>query len=310
MKVFRSLEDYHPPVFPVVTIGTFDGVHQGHKRILDRLNEVARTKGGESLLLTFWPHPRMVLNPPDKELRLLNTIEEKKRHLEAAGLDNLVVLPFTDTFSQTPPYEFIRDILVGWLRVRYLIIGYDHRFGRKREGSLETLKAYAPEFGYEVEEIPAHAIDEAVVSSTQIRRALSAGAVETAREYLGYHYSLAGEVVAGDQLGRQLGFPTANISLDEPYKLIPGDGVYAITARLGDELYRGMLNIGNRPTIDGRHRRIEAHLFNFEQQIYGQWLRVFFVRFLREQRRFDSTEALREQLRSDKRSALEVLVAD
>lgn len=308
MNVYRSLEAYQPPPRPVVTIGTFDGVHEGHKTILRRLNQVAREIGGESLLLTFWPHPRMVLDPPDENLRLLNTIEEKMAHLKEAGLQNLLMLPFTDRFSKTSPYNFIRDVLAEGIRVRYLIIGYDHRFGRKREGSLDTLKQYAPEFGYELEEIPAHNIDEATVSSTKIRKALlEEGDIRTANAYLGYAYSLTGEVVSGDQLGREMGYPTANISVPEWYKLVPADGVYAVTAQVWGNRYQGMLNIGNRPTVNGRHRRIEVNLFDFKWDIYGENMTVYFHAYLRDQVKFEDMAQLRQQLDQDRADAIAAL---
>ena len=308
MNVYRSLEAFQPPPNPVVTIGTFDGVHEGHKTILRRLNQVAGEIGGESLMLTFWPHPRLVLDPPDEDLRLLNTIEEKLAYLEEAGLQNLLMLPFTDRFSKTSPYNFIHDVLVEGMHVRYLIIGYDHRFGRKREGSLDTLKQYAPVFGYQVEEIPAHNIDEAIVSSTKVRKALlEDGDIGTANAYLGYAYSLTGEVVLGDQLGRKIGYPTANISVPEWYKLVPADGVYAVTVDVQGRRYKGMLNIGNRPTVNGRHRRIEVHLFDFEWEVYGQQMTVYFHTLLRDQVKFEDMTQLRRQLDQDRTDAIVAL---
>jgi riboflavin kinase / FMN adenylyltransferase len=305
VKVYRSLDKFIAPAFPVVTIGTFDGVHIGHTTILSRLNQFARQqKGGESVLLTFWPHPRMVLQPEDNTLRLLNTMDEKIERLEKAGLENLVILPFSKDFSRMNSIDYIRDILVNGLKTRLIVVGYDHQFGKNREGSLEELQECAPLYNFKVEEIPPQKIDDNAVSSTKIRNALLSGDIHTSSGYLGYDYFLNGTIVKGQQYGREMGFPTANIHIAEAYKLIPADGVYFVKAQLESGNFDGMMNIGERPTVQGKRKSIEVHLLGFDQDIYNQKIRIDFLHRLRDEIHFPDTAALKRQLEKDKEAAI------
>lgn len=291
----------------IVTSGTFDGVHFGHKKILKKIVKTARDINGKSIVLTFWPHPRFVLFPEEKTLKLLTTFEEKARLLEEVGIDYLVKVEFTQAFSQLSSETFIQHMLVEKLKTKKLIIGYDHRFGKNRSGSFEYLKENSDSFGFEVEEIPRQDIDDVGVSSTKIRQALFHGEVKLAAEYLGRHYSLIGEVISGNKIGTQLGFPTANIQVLEDFKLVPKDGAYAVRIKAGALWYKAMLNIGIRPTVGGLHRVIEAHIFDFDSEIYGQSIEVEFVAYLRDEKKFDSLEDLRHQLQKDKMSSLTLL---
>ena len=263
MKVYHSLADFNTLDCAVATTGTFDGVHLGHKKILGQLVQTARKVGGESVLLTFSPHPRLVLQP-DVELKLLTSLEEKIGLLEQTGLDHLIIHPFTKEFSRTPSLEFVREILVNQIGVKQLVIGYDHHFGRNREGSFDHLKEFGPIYGFEVEEIPALDIDAVNISSTKIRAALTEGNVELAATYLGHPYIIGGEVIKGDQIGRTIGFPTANLDINFQHKLIPADGVYAGYVRLNGEHHKAMANIGRRPTVGSTRRSLEIHLLDFE----------------------------------------------
>ncbi|MDX5326804.1 MAG: bifunctional riboflavin kinase/FAD synthetase, partial [Bacteroidota bacterium] len=295
MKIYHSIDEFPGSEFAVATTGTFDGVHIGHQRILKRLVEVAHQNNGESVLLTFHPHPRLVLHP-DLELKLLTNLEEKAEFLESTGIDHLIIHPFTIEFSRTTSLDFVRNILVNKIGVKRLVIGYDHHFGRNREGSFEHLKEFGPVYGFEVEEIPAQDVDDVKVSSTKIRKALSEGDVKIANQYLGHPFVLTGTVVKGDQLGSKIGYPTANIELHDANKLIPEDGVYAVKVRrlrTGENLL-GMCNIGRRPTVSGKEKTIEVNLFDFKDDLYGEKLRVDFVDFIRKERRFDHVEALSE----------------
>lgn len=293
---------------PVVTTGTFDGVHLGHQVILDRLKDVARREGGESVLFTFHPHPRLVLYPQDNELRLLNTYGEKLHLLEQAGLDHLLVVPFSRAFSRIPALDYVRDILVGQIGVHAMVIGYDHRFGRNREGDIRLLGQLGEVYDFLVEEIPAREIDHVKVSSTKIREALLAGQVARANTLLGYPYPISGIVVKGDQLGRTIGWPTANIGAIDAFKLIPGDGVYAITAQLGGGTFKGMMSIGVRPTVsESGTRTVEAHLFDFSREVYGEPMTVCLHHRLRDELRFDGLEALKAQIARDKEDAWKAL---
>lgn len=308
MKVFRSLGEYRPVKNPVVTIGTFDGVHFGHQRILERVNKRASKVQGESLLLTLWPHPRLVLQPEDTQLRLLNTLEEKSALLERFALDNLLVIPFTREFSRLSATEFIRDILVNTIKTNTLVIGYDHRFGKNREGSIEDLKECAPLYGYQLEEIPPQEVDEVKVSSTKIREALFNGNIAKANRYLGYSYFISGKVEEGDKLGKELGFPTANISVPEAFKLIPADGVYLGRVILGSGKYFGMVSIGHRPTVVNRgEKRVEVHILDFDQDIYGEKIKLEFLQWMRKDIKFDDVENLKKKMDEDKKHALELI---
>lgn len=309
MKVYTNIDDFKDVKNPVVTTGTFDGVHLGHQKIISRLKAVASEENGETVLLTFYPHPRMVLFPDDNELKLLNTQEEKIRLLEKSGIDHLIIYPFTKEFSRLTSVEFVRNILVNCIHTKRLVIGYNHHFGRNREGSFEHLKEFGPLYGFEVEEIPAQDIEHIEISSTKIRNALQTGDIETATAYLGHHYSLTGKVEGGQKLGRTIGYPTANISVDDKYKLIPADGVYAVKVEHKGKMYGGMLNIGNNPTIAGKGRSIEVHIFNFDQDIYGDDATIYFIKRLRDEAKFNGLDELKAALAKDKTNSLKILSA-
>lgn len=304
MRIYYSLDDFSPVKNAVVTSGTFDGVHVGHKKILSRLNEVARKNTGEAVVITFWPHPRLVLYPDDTNLRLLNTFEEKAALLKREGVQHLLRIPFTKEFSQLSSEEFIKKILVEKIGTKKLVIGYDHHFGKNREGSFEQLKVNGPTYGFEVEEISKQDVDHVTVSSTTIRKAIESADIELANHLLGQRYSLSGRVVKGDQLGRQLGYPTANIEIDSLHKLIPADGIYAVYVHHADAVYKGALYIGNRPTVDGTKKVIEVNIFNFNQEIYGESLTVEFHKFIRGDQKFDSLEELKNQIAIDTEKTL------
>lgn len=307
MKIYHGIDDFVRLPFAVVTSGTFDGVHVGHQTILSRLKEIAQHNSGETVVITFWPHPRLVLHPEDDSLKLLNTFEEKAELLRSAGVNHLVRIPFTKEFSQLSSEEFIVKILVEGIGTKKLVIGYDHHFGKNREGSFEQLIENAPRYGFEVEEIPRQEVDTIGVSSTKIRAALETGDISTANHFLGTPYSLTGRVVPGDKLGRLLGFPTANIEMDTKFKLIPADGIYAVTVQSGQENFKGMLYIGNRPTVNGTKRNIEVNIFDFNKDIYGDALTVHFHHLIRSDNKFNDLEGLQKQLEADKVDALRLL---
>lgn len=302
MKVYTDIDQFDPIKKAFVTTGTFDGVHLGHRVILKKIIEEAKKEGGESVLLTFYPHPRMVLFPEDTNLKLLTTQPEKIKLLEEIGLDHLIIQKFTPEFSRIRAYNYVRDILVGKIGVHKLIIGYDHQFGRNREGSIEQLREFTPLFNFKIEEIPAQDIDEVKISSTKIRKALLEGDIESADLYLGYSYCLSGEVIHGNQLGRKLGFKTANIHLSNKHKLIPGDGVYAVYVVLNELVYKGMMNIGRRPSVENpdANMSLEVHIFDFNEDIYNKVITVKFLKRIRDEKKFDSMEELSAQLHQDK----------
>lgn len=300
MKVYRNLSEFSPHQKAIVTAGTFDGVHIGHQKLLTAITKVAHDENGESVLLTFSPHPRLVLFPDDNDLKLLSTLEEKVALLEKSGLDHLIIHPFTKAFSRISARDYIQKILVEALGVTRLVIGYDHHFGRNREGNLEVLKNAAPEYGFAVQEIPAREIDDVDISSTKIRTALIEGDVTTANEYLGYTYALTGKVVEGNKIGRSIGYPTANITPNDTYKLVPGIGVYAVFAKVDGQIRRGMASIGTRPTVtDSNEVVIEVHLFETDADMYGKEVRLFFVKRLRDEIKFESIEILVNQMKND-----------
>lgn len=307
MKIYHGIDDFSPLQYAVVTSGTFDGVHVGHQKIFARLREIASRNFGETVVITFWPHPRLVLHPEDSDLKLLNTFEEKAELLKDQGIQHLIRIPFTKEFSQLTSEQFILQILVKTIGTRKLVIGYDHHFGKNREGSFEQLKLNGPRYGFEVEEIPKQEVDHVAVSSTKIRKALEAGDIETANHFLGQPYRLSGRVVKGDRIGHAIGYPTANIEIDTKYKLIPSDGIYAVTVSHEHRRYGGMLYIGNRPTINGEKRNIEVNIFDFDQDIYGETLTIHFLKMLRADQTFDGLEPMKAQLAKDKENALEVL---
>ena len=307
MIIHRGLDDIQPITNAVVTSGTFDGVHRGHQTILSRLTEVAKTTGGASVLITYWPHPRTVVSNDSLDLKLLTTLDEKIELLEQADVDHLVVIPFTRSFSQLTSEEYIRQILIDKIGTKKLVIGYDHRFGRDREGGFEYIQAHQSEYGFEVEEIPRQDIDAVGVSSSKIRTALNEGNIHTANQFLGRSYSLTGTIVKGRQLGRTIGFPTANMQVDDPVKLIPANGVYAVDVLYVGETLGGMLNIGYRPTVAGTNQTIETYIFDFDKDIYGEHLTLKFREFLRPEQKFDGLPALVAQLKRDEESARDVL---
>ena len=308
MKIYHSIDDFQRRHCAVVTSGTFDGVHLGHQTILNRLKEVADKSKGETVVITFWPHPRLILNAEDDTLRLLNTFEEKAALLKEQGIQHLLRITFTKEFSQLTSHDFITNILVDKIGTRKLVIGYDHRFGRNREGSFEELKLNAVHYGFDVEEIPRQDVDHVAVSSTKIRQALEEGDIGTASQLLGKAYSISGRVVKGDKIGRELGYPTANIDIDSNHKLIPNEGIYAVTVEYEHQLINGMLYIGNRPTIHGNLKRsIEVNLFDFNKDIYGETLKINLIAYLRGDIKFNGLDALKEQLHKDKQSAINAL---
>ena len=306
MKIIRSITAFNSSEKTIVTIGTFDGIHVGHQKILKDLIKTAKKEGKKSVLLTFFPHPRMVLQK-DNKILLLNTIEEKSGLLEKMGLDYLIIHPFSKEFSRLTALDFVRDILVNKLNTSRLIIGYDHHFGKNREGNIHQLKEYSLLYDFKVEEIPAQDIDDVSVSSTKIRTALKDGNLKTANNYLGYHYMLNGTVVSGKKLGGTIGFPTANLEIKEPYKLVPKTGVYIIKTHINTVLYTGIMNIGFNPTVLGKHQTIEAHLFDFNEDLYGKEIMIEFIYFLREEHKFKSIEELVVQLNIDKENAISYL---
>ncbi len=307
MKIYHSLDDFARLNYGVVTSGTFDGVHLGHQKILQRLQEIARKHHGESVVITFWPHPRMILRPTDLSLKLLNTFEEKAELLRHQNIDHLIRIPFTKEFSQLTSQEFITKILVETIGTKKLVIGYDHRFGKNREGSFDQLKLNGPTYGFDVEEISQQDIDHVAVSSSKIRKALEVGDLETATHFLGRPYSLSGRIIKGDKLGRVLGFPTANIDPDTHDKLVPVEGIYAVKVLHEKDEYGGMLYIGTRPTVDGTRRSIEVNIFGFDKEIYGESLTIFFYKLIRSDSKFSDLESLKQQLYLDKVEALKVL---
>lgn len=332
MKIYNNLSDFKKLDNAIVTIGTFDGVHFGHQKIIKQLVQKAKTDHGESVILTFFPHPRMIIDPENQDLKMINTINEKAEILKGLGVDHLIITPFTRDFSNQLPEDYIKNTLVDNIGTRHIIIGYDHRFGKDRSGNLSILKAAGTHFGFTVEEIMEQDIHDVAVSSTKIRQALLAGDVGLANDYLGYPFSIFGKVIKGDKIGRTIGFPTANIFVEEIYKLIPGDGIYAVTVEMSSEFrveigsalgveglavdqrqtlnakhqtYQGMAYIGQRPTINGMTRNIEVNIFDFNQEIYGQDIKMNFLKFLRHDVKFTGLEALTVQLQKDKEATLD-----
>lgn len=304
---FHSIEKIH---HPVITIGTFDGVHIGHQKIINQLNEEAEKINGESVLFTFYPHPRMVLYPESHGIKLIQTQEEKMAKLEKMGLKNCIVFPFTFEFSRMTALEFVRDFLVNQLHVKKLVIGYDHQFGKNREGSLQFLKDICETYDFEVIEIPAQDIDEVNVSSTKIREAILAGNIEKANNYLGDTFELTGMVVKGNQLGRTIGYPTANIVLNSDLKLIPGNGVYAVRVNVRGTWFDGMMNIGTRPTVvSNGGRTIEVNIFDFDATIYDETVTVQFLSKWRDEQKFNGLDELKNQLKIDEETIRTVLSA-
>jgi len=298
LKKYSSASVYKNDRQSVVTIGTFDGVHIGHTAILKRLVETAKKENLEATVLTFFPHPRMVLQQ-NVDIKLINTIDERTELLENTGLDHLVIHPFTHAFSRLTALEYVRDILVNSLKAKKIIIGYDHRFGRNRNADIEDLKEFGKTYNFEVEEISAKEIEDVAVSSTKIRKALNEGDVETANTYLGYFFMISGNVVMGKAIGRTINYPTANLKLKEPYKLIPKNGVYIVQSTIDGEKIFGITSIGTNPTVGGTEKTIETHFLNFNKDLYGREITIEFLKFIRDEETFDSVEVLKEEIRKD-----------
>jgi len=301
LKIHRDLKNFNARK-PVLTIGTFDGVHLGHRKIISRLQDIARSFHGESVIFTFDPHPRKVVASGESSLRLLTTLEEKIKLFEESGIDHLVVYPFTPEFAQLSYSQFVEEILIDQIHMQSLVVGYDHKFGKNREGDFEFLRNCAEKFSFRVEKLDALLMNESNISSTKIREAIQKGDIATANAFLGYPFTLNGTVVEGQQLGRKIQFPTANIEASNPDKIIPGYGVYAVKVKVQNQTFTGMLNIGSRPTINQNadHRSIEVHILNFEGDIYKKPIEIRFYGKLREEQKFNSLEALKEQLIRDK----------
>lgn len=329
MKLYQHINEFTRLEKAVVTIGTFDGVHLGHREIIQRIKELAQQTGGETVVLTFFPHPRMILRPEDHDIKLINTMPEKAELLRNLGIDHLIITPFSRDFSNQTPEEYIRDILVDKIGTKKIVIGYDHRFGKDRSGGLQQLQLFQQQYGYEVEEISEQDVHDVAVSSTKIRSALLQGEISTATEFLGYPFFMSGKVIRGDQIGRTIGYPTANLFIPETYKLIPGDGIYAVKVGIGNQVsgksyqpvadseirnpklqlptpdsLHGMAYIGHRPTINGMTRNIEVNIFDFSGDIYDHTLRMDFHAFIREDVRFNSLDELTVQLGKDRESVM------
>lgn len=293
-----------------MTVGTFDGIHLGHQQIIRRMGEIARENGGESILVTFDPHPRQVLNNVKGELKFINTHKRKMHLLDSFGIDQMIIIPFTLEFAKTSSEDFIRSFLVEKIGVKKLIVGYDHHFGRNREGNYEKLKGLGSQWGFEVEEITAQYVDDVAVSSTKIRHALAAGKVTEANKMLGYPYSITGIVIEGNKIGRSIGFPTANIEVQDAFKLIAAGGVYYCRIELEGKTYQGMGNIGTRPTVGINGLVTEVHIFDFNRNIYGKEITIFFLDRIRDEKKFNNLEQLAEQLKKDEKTIRSMMLAE
>ena len=302
LKIFNSIKSFNATKPTIVTIGTFDGVHLGHQKIVAQITKNAHALNCESLVLTFFPHPRMVLQE-STEMKQLNTLNEKIALLDNLGIDNLVIHPFDKEFSRLTAEEFVKKVLVDVFKIKKIIIGHDHRFGRNRTATIDDLINFGETYGFEVEQISAKEINEVSISSTKIRNALLEGNTELAANYLGYDYSLTGIIFKGKQLGRTIGYPTANITIEEDYKLIPNNGVYIAKSVLNGKTVFGMMNIGTRPTVDGTKQTIEINFFDFRQDLYGQKITISLLHRMRSEQKFESIDALKNQLGKDKMMA-------
>lgn len=306
MKIFHSINEFHSNKKTIVTLGTFDGVHIGHTEILKKLTQNTHDGEFESTVLTFFPHPRTVLQGKS-DLKLLNAINEKICLLENIGIENLIIHPFDEKFAELSAEEFAKTILVDQLQVQKIIIGYDHRFGKNRTADINDLISFGTQYGFEVEQISAKEIDAISISSTKIRNALELGDIDLANQYLGYYYFLSGTVVKGKQLGRTIGFPTANIKLDEDYKLVPKNGVYIVCAKIDGKLVNGMMNIGFNPTVEGKNKTIEVHLFDFNSDLYNHKIKISIIHPIRSEQKFESVAVLKQQLIKDKEFSIQYL---
>ena len=308
MKIYHHVDVFEKVKKPVLTTGTFDGVHVGHQAIIQRINQIAKAINGESVMMTFHPHPRMVLHPHDHDLKLLNTQQEKTEQLERAGLEHLVIQPFTKDFSRKSALEYVRELLVDGIRPAVVVVGYDHRFGRNREGDFHQLQEFGEMFDFKVEEISAQTVEDIRVSSTKIRKALIKGDVKSANHFLGYNYPLSGIVIEGDGIGEKIGFPTANLQMEGMHKLLPANGVYAIQAIIDGFTYGGMLNIGVRPTVNRSGKlRAEANVFDFHGDLYQKEIRLRLIARIRDEMKFNSIDALKVQISNDQASIRNLL---
>ena len=298
MKEHKGANAFKSDRPTVITIGTFDGVHAGHQKIIERLIATAKVNNMESAILTFFPHPRMVLQK-EGELKLINTIEERKELLEESGIDHLIIHPFTMQFSRLSALEFVRDILVNKLNAKKVIIGYDHRFGRNRTADISDLREFGKQFDFEVEEIGKEEIEDVAVSSTKIRKALLDGKVEKANNYLKHPFSVSGIIVRGKGLGKEFGYPTANLKIEEDYKLIPKNGVYIVSSKIDGVTFYGMMSIGTNPTVGGTSQTIETYFFNLDKDLYGKKLTIEMLSWIRDEKKFDSVSALKIAMKQD-----------
>jgi len=306
MQVHRSIDELFHFKNAVITIGTFDGVHEGHRKIIEALKSEALKAKGESVIITFHPHPRKIVNPGE-HLQLINTLEEKIMLLSETGIDHVVIVPFTRDFAEQPPDDYIKNFLISRFHPYTIIIGYDHHFGKDRKGNFRLLEKEASRFNYQLQEIPKYILDEIAVSSTKIRKAITASDIDTANKLLGYEFFFEGMVIKGDQLGRKLGYPTANLEYNDPDKIHLGHGVYAVRVQIKNKWFKGMLSIGTRPTLERSDERIEVNIFDWNEEIYGQTIRIAVSKYLRPQEKYPDLETLVQQLGKDKKKSLEVL---
>lgn len=308
LKIYTNIQDFIPTKKVVLTTGTFDGVHFGHQKILDKVKQISKEKDAESVVLTFSPHPRKVIFPDDDSLRLINTLDEKIERFKNSGIDHLIIYPFTKEFSRISALEYVRDFLVNEIKVSTLIVGYDHQFGKNREGDFTYLTEVCDLYNFEVIEISAQDIKDVNISSTKIRKAINEGNFKLANEYLGYHFSLTGKVTEGKKIGKSIGTPTANILVEDENKIIPNNGVYAVKVCYKKSIYKGVMNIGNNPTIsETNEKTLEVFIFDFDKTIYGENLCLDFVAKIREEKKFNSLEDLKNQIEMDKRIAISIL---
>ena len=299
MTIYNNINEFNSTDNTILTIGTFDGVHLGHQKVLERLTNSAKENNLESTVLTFFPHPRTILNP-NKPLKLINSVKERTELLNRSKVDNLIIHPFDKNFSELDPEKYVVEILVKKLKAKIILIGYDHKFGKNRTADITDLKIYGKKYGFKVIEIKAKEISNIAISSTKIRKAISEGNISTAKKYLGYDFSLSGKIVHGKSIGRTLGFPTANIEVKEEYKLLPKNGVYLIQSVINHNKYFGMMNIGIKPTIKESSKTIEVNFFDFEGDLYHKNIEVNIKKFIRDEIKFDSLELLKSQIQKDK----------
>ena len=312
MKVYKCIKDFNPVNNPVVTIGSFDGVHLGHQAVFAKMRNEAKKLNGETVVITFSPHPRIILGNDNSNIKFVKTERKKIEHIKKAGIDNLILIEFTKEFSQQTYKQFVKELIVDYIHPKLLVIGYDHHFGNNREGSIENLKILGMEYGFEVQKVKEQEHENITISSSKIRELLNNGDVVNANKLLGHEYSITGIVVKGNSIGRNIGFPTANIEVADEYKLIAAIGVYACRVLVNGKIYKGMSNIGYRPTIEKANDEesgitIEVNIFDFNETIYGEEITIFFVNWMRDEHKFPSKQALAHQLSKDKIHALELL---